>query len=216
MCKHRSKTPTHNTSHPPKQLVRKVERFSEPPTEETPPVCKHRSKTSMHNTSQPSRFHRHGVSLAEVTVATVIVGMMMVAALRTLGASTQAARLTAERSIGQLLAEDLMTEILNSEYSEPTETAVFGIESSESSTDRAAYDDVDDYDTWNASPPQTKDGADISDKSHWQREVAVRYLDDQDLTTQSASDQGVKEITVSVYVGERLIAKLTAIRTNRD
>jgi len=168
----------------------------------------------------PSRLslgtRRRGVSFAEVTVATVIVGMMIAAALRSLGGATQASRFTAQQAIGQLLADDLMSEIQDTGYSEPTETAVFGIEPSESSTARGAYDDVDDYDGWDASPPQMKDGTVMTDKANWRRAVAVRYVDDQSLTVQSATDQGVKEITVSVYDGTKLITQLIGIRTKAD
>lgn len=173
-------------------------------------------KTRALGASGTLQKRRHGVTFAEVTVATAIVGMLIVAALRTLGGATQASRYTAEHAIGLLLAGDLMSEIMNAEYAEPTETAVFGIEPSESSTVRAAYDDVDDYNGWDASPPQLKDGTVMSDKAGWRRTVSVRYLEDQNLGAETATDRGVKEITVTVNAGARQITELTAIRTDHD
>ncbi len=162
------------------------------------------------------RAHCRGTTFAELVVAILIVGMLVVAALKTLGGATQAARYTAEKTIAQGLAEELLTEILCTHYAEPDDPSVFGIEGSESSTSRSLYDDVDDYNGWSASPPQDKDGTVRTDKANWRRQVAVRYVDDHDLTADSATDQGVKEISVKVYSGTKLVTTLTSIRANCD
>ncbi len=82
----------------------------------------------------------------------VIVGVMVVAALTTLGGSSQSQRVRASRLLGPALAQQLMSEILQTRYQEPDEAPVLGRESGESAGSRAAYDDVDDYDWWAESP----------------------------------------------------------------
>ncbi len=165
--------------------------------------------------------HRHhargGLSLLEVTFATMIVGGLMVAALQTVGAATRSARTNANQAIGQLLAQDLLAEILDSRYIEPVELPiVFGPESTETSGTRTGFDDVDDYDGWVASPPQSKDGTPLSERTSWRREVVVRYVKRNDLSTPTAADDGLKEITVSVSFDNRLMAQRIAIRANVD
>ena len=57
-----------------------------------------------------------GFSLIEVTVSTLIVGLLLVVAMRSLGAALRAGRSTADRGVAALLAEDLMAEILQKNY----------------------------------------------------------------------------------------------------
>lgn len=160
---------------------------------------------------------RSGLSLLEVTFATMIVGGLMVAALQTVGGATRSSRANADQAIGQLLAQDLMAEILNTQYVESTESpAVFGPESTETGGTRASFDDVDDYDQWIASPPESKDGTPLANRSSWRREVVVRYVDRNDLSVATAADDGVKEITVSVFVNNRLASQRITIRTDVD
>ena len=154
---------------------------------------------SCHSRQQCYRFRRSGISLVEVSVSTLIVGLIVVGAMQCLATSTLSAQLSADRTLGMLLAEDLMEEILQMDYVEPDDTVEFGTESPEETTVRAAWDDVDDYDNWSASPPVDQDGHALED-STWQRSVTISHVDPDDLSsTQPATDDtGVKLITVTV------------------
>jgi type II secretory pathway pseudopilin PulG len=116
-------------------------------------------------------------TMVEALISTVIVAVMFVAALNTVGAS----RLTQHRaslvSRGRLLAESLMSEILRQDYQEPDEAPAFGRESGELATTRAAYDDVDDYHGWSASPPVAKDGVPLTNTTGWTRTAQVQWVD---------------------------------------
>ena len=155
-------------------------------------------------------------SMAEVLVSLLIVSGLVVVALNTVGDATVGRQKAADRGLGQLLAQDLISEILRQYYQEPDDTPIFGREASESATSRAAYDDVDDYHGWDASPPQQRDGTEIPDAAGWRRCVAVEYADPDDLTATVVSDLGVKRITVTVKNNDIVVASLLAVRIGLD
>ncbi len=144
----------------------------------------------------------------------LIVGLMLVAALNTVGASKLSQSRNAEQSIGPMLAQDLMAEILSQYYEEPVDAVGFGRESGESGGDRANWDDVDDYDSWSKSPPQNKDGTDIPDLAGWGREVNVCWASVFDLSKATGSSTGLKRIDVMVTHQGRVVAKLSTLRTS--
>lgn len=157
---------------------------------------------------------RHGISLVEVTVSTVIVGLIVVGAMQCLATSTLTAQLSADRTLGMLLAEDLMEEILQLDYSEPDDAVEFGTESPEEADLRTEWDDVDDYDDWVASPPVDRNGIALADAS-WQRSVTVSHVDPEDLTSVQldTDDMGVKVITVTVSRDGVTVAELVSLQT---
>lgn len=152
-------------------------------------------------------------SLAEVLVSVLLVGGLLVVALNTVGDATIARQKTSDRGRGQLLAQDLLAEILLQAYEDPVEVPTFGREPTESSVSRASYDDVDDYDGWDASPPQQKDGTAMADLVGWRRTAAVTYVTPDDLRALVGGDQGIKRIAVTVTHHDVEVALLTAIRT---
>jgi prepilin-type N-terminal cleavage/methylation domain-containing protein len=155
---------------------------------------------------------RAAFSLIEVVAATLIVGIVMVAALDTLGAYIRGKQRVAVHSRASLLAQDLMSEILDRHYDEPDDPPLFGREAAESASDRSLYDDVDDYNGWSSSPPEYKDGTPMAALGDWERRVSVQRIDADDLTTAVASDEGLLRITVEVIHEGDTIVSLTAIR----
>jgi len=164
----------------------------------------------------PARVTPRGFTLVEAVMSMLIVGLMLVAALNTVGASKIAQARNAEQSLGPMLAEDLMAEILSQNYQEPTDPVQFGREAGEPGGDRSTWDDVDDYDGWDSSPPevlQNKDGTAIPDLSGWGREVKVVFVDP-GLVNTSVSDIGLKRIQVTVTHMGRVVAELWGLRTS--
>ncbi len=155
-------------------------------------------------------------TIVEAVIATVIVAVMFVAALNTVGAS----RLTQHRasllSRGRLLAESLMSEILLQDYRDPDGTPVFGREPGELATTRTAYDDVDDYDGWSASPPIAKDGVPLANATGWTRTAQVQWVNPADPAQVEAADRGVKRITVTVSHNGVPQATLVALKTAHE
>lgn len=118
---------------------------------------------------------RLGLSLAEVVVASVLVGTVVVGALNMLGAAVQTKRARADLMVGAWLADQLLAEIKAQEYLEPDDPGLglIGRNGGESSSDRSNWDDVDDYAFYNVSPPQTKDNTVLNEYSDWTRIVDI-------------------------------------------
>jgi prepilin-type N-terminal cleavage/methylation domain-containing protein len=162
------------------------------------------------------RVSARGFSLVEVIVCIGIVGIMMVAALNTVAMAKQSQRIMGDRARGQLLAVDLMSEILTLPYEDPEDTDVsFGPGADESTTsDRSLFDDVDDYNGWSATPPQRKDGTTLTDLTGWQRSVSVSWINPNTLTQTKMLETGAKRVTVTVQRGPREVATLVAVCTS--
>jgi type II secretory pathway pseudopilin PulG len=143
-------------------------------------------------------LHRRGFTLVEATVSTFIVGVVLVAALRTVDGVALTRRTVARRCQGPALARQLMTEILGTYYQDPGGTGVFGPENGESGSNRTAFDDVDDYNGWSESPPQAIDGTWMADYPGWSRSVSVNWVDPNNPANTSSAESGLKRITVTV------------------
>lgn len=157
-----------------------------------------------------------GLTLVEVVASTMIVGMLAVATLNSLGAATRSADSIGNRAIAAGLADELLSEISQQPYSDPDGSAVFGTESGESSTPRSAFDDVDDYNSWTALPPQYRDGTTIPDRANWRQRVTITWVVPSNPGQTSATDQGAKRIRVQIEYNDQVLADESAIRTNTD
>ena len=95
--------------------------------------------------------------MVEVIISTMLVAVVLVGAMDCVGSVLRGRTATSESVRAMHLAQQLMVEIIGQSYEEPVDTPQFGRES-ESGGDRLEWDDVDDYDSWSSSPPETKDG----------------------------------------------------------
>ena len=157
-----------------------------------------------------------GLSLIEVVASTLIVGLMAVAALNSLGAATRSSNSIGNRAVALGLADELMSEILQTAYSDPNGSAVFGPEGAESAGPRSAFDDVDDYNGWSKSPPQYRDGSTMLDRTDWRHRVEVARVLTSDPTQTAGTDQGAKQIRVVVEYRNEVLAELVAVRTDTN
>jgi hypothetical protein len=110
----------------------------------------------------------------------------------------------------------LMSEIIQQPYSDPDGSNTFGRESGEAASPRSAFDDVDDYNTWNASPPQYRDGTVIPNRTNWRQRVEITRVVPTNPTQIASSDQGAKRVRVIIEYQGQVLADQTAIRTNTD
>jgi hypothetical protein len=138
----------------------------------------------------------------------------MLASLNAVGASFTAQRGIGDRARGQLLANDLMAEILAQAYEDPNETVTFGLEALELvGTNRSAYDDVDDYRNLTDSPPKLKDGTAMQGFTGWTRTSVVVRIDPNNLNTLALGESGAKKMTITVKHGTVVVATLVGIKT---
>ena len=130
-------------------------------------------------------------TLVEATISTVIVAVMLVAALQTVSSARLGEYKIGKQGQGLALALDLMAEIQQQTYEDPNGKAALGTEIGESTKDRRDFDDVDDYHNWSASPPEDAKGIDLPGLSGWERTVQVVWMDS-NLKTTSVTDKGIK------------------------
>jgi len=146
----------------------------------------------------------------------MIVGMMAVATLNALGAATKSSDTIGNRAIAAGLADELMSEIVQQPYSDPDGSNLFGRESGESASPRSAFDDLDDYNTWNVTPPQYRDGTTISNRTNWRQRVEITRVTPSNPTQTSNTEQGAKRIRVIIEYQNQVLADQSSIRTNTD
>jgi type II secretory pathway pseudopilin PulG len=166
---------------------------------------------------------RRGVTLVEATLSMIVVGVMLVAALKTLGAAARRHRVRNDREIALALAHELMSETLAVYYTDPEDAeagdpAGFGPEPDETTTpdNRAGFDDLDDYDGWVETPPRTRDGIPLAGLEGWSRTVLVAQIDPDELGANGASDAaldtGLRRITVLAGRPDGMQVRLEALR----
>ncbi|MHC4986401.1 MAG: type IV pilus modification PilV family protein [Planctomycetota bacterium] len=155
---------------------------------------------------------RKAFSMIELVIAVAVVGGLLAAALTTVGASRGSQFKIARRRQAHLLGEALLAEIAQQPY-EDAEARALGTEVGEAGATRANFDDVDDYDGWTDGPPQLPDGTQLTQFADYARRVTVVYVSPMKLTQVSASDTGVKRITVAVDFQGSEVASLVAHRT---
>lgn len=141
---------------------------------------------------------RHGLSLVEVAVSTVLVGFMLVATLDGVGAVFRTRGELRQRHFTYTLAQDLMSEILQSCYEDPGGSPAFGLEAGEIDTSRTTWDDLDDYDNLMESRPKTRAGTPIPNTGGWEREVQIDPVEIASPDTVALGDTGLRRITVTV------------------
>lgn len=157
--------------------------------------------------------HRRGFSLVEVVICTLLVAVVLVGAMKLLGAAVSGRTKTADMARAQQMAQELMTEILNTAYVDSTLPA-FGPELLEALGTRVNFDDVDDYHGWNASPPQDRAGAALANSTGWRHTVAVELVTAADPSATTNSDEGLKRVTVTISKGALVAARLVALRSD--
>ncbi len=147
-----------------------------------------------------SALHRRcGYSYVEVVLSAVIISVLLVSALRlstNLGRSQQAG--TIKQLCGRLVI-DMLEEIKQQDYKDPAGAPdTLARETGELTDDRTNYNDVDDYHGWSASPPEDRLDNPLPHFSGVTRSVTIRFVSSADFAATSASDEGYKEVTVTV------------------
>ncbi|MFQ5492213.1 MAG: hypothetical protein ACE5GE_15975 [Phycisphaerae bacterium] len=155
---------------------------------------------------------RRGIALTEAVVSMLVVSVMVLAALNTVGASRVGQYIATDRVRGDLLARELMAEILQQAYEEPVDPVLFGREN-ESGGNRSQYDDVDDYESRSFAPPEYKDGTAMTGLDTWERRADVIWVSPADLDTAVFIETGIKRVTVEVLHNGVPVAKLVALAT---
>jgi MSHA pilin protein MshD len=156
---------------------------------------------------------RRGFTLIEAATASVVVGLLAGATLTAVTSATRAAALTGDRARARQLAGDLMAEVCAQAYMESGSTTLGPDAGEVNGASRAAFDDVDDYNGLSESPPKDRTGKDLAGWSGWMRTTTVQWVSPVDCSTVKAAESSAKLITVKVSKGNRVLAKVTAVRS---
>lgn len=169
--------------------------------------------------SQPCALARHhsrrmtrmrGLTLAEAMISLVLVSGVLASSLSAMGAAGTMRRSTEERHRARHLAQEMLSEVLDQAYEEPSPLMrTFGPEPLESLLfDRSLFDDVDDYDNTFTAPPRTRAGVLIPGYSDWVVMFDVAWVAPEALNTPVGSETHLKRIEVSVYKNSRKLVVL--------
>ncbi len=152
----------------------------------------------------------------EVAVSTLLVGLLLVGALRSVGSVWRTWQEAAARTQRMNLAREMMAEVLDQPYYDPDGVDVaFGLDSGESSANRSTFDDSDDFDGWTASPPEDRTGTDHPNLTGWTRSVVVDHVsaaDPNTVVSDVAGEQGVRRVSVTVTDPTGRSTTLVAVR----
>lgn len=155
-----------------------------------------------------------GFTLVEALMAVVIVSGVLVAAVGTFGAIGRGRQAQVDRVAAAHLASRLMSEIEQCYYMEPgsSASATLGPEAGESARD--AFDDVDDYSGYTASPPKLRNGTALTGYTNWTHAVTVDRASVNDPSATSATETGLKRIRVTVTSPSGSKYVLDAVRSS--
>lgn len=157
--------------------------------------------------------HKRAFTMVETVFAILLVGGALTISLNATASMHATQKKESDRIRGQLLAINLLTEIMAQPYQEKSGAPAFGLETGEAGSTRMLFDDVDDYMAYSESEPTMKDGAAISGCSGWKRMVTITRANPANLNAIALSDTGVKRITVTIKVATRTIASVGAIKS---
>jgi hypothetical protein len=146
-------------------------------------------------------------------MAAVIVGVLIVAALESVGMVYRTRRIMSGRLTGPGLARALMAEIMSMPYDDPDGAGILGIDLSELLSNRATFDDVDDYNGYNAANSENKQGGALNGYTGWGQAAAVAWVTVADPTVTSGAETGLKRITVTITSPTGAQTQLIAYRS---
>ena len=159
---------------------------------------------------------RRGLTMVEVTISLIILGVAITAGVRTLGSFATSSKAWAERSVAMELANALMSEITTLPFADPDGGNVIGCDPGETAADRTTFDDIDDYHGWEASPPQDASGTALTAYSGFRQQVAVAYDDALGEPLAVDFEAGTfKKITVTISKDNKVLARLVPVRARQ-
>ena len=145
-------------------------------------------------------------------MAVLIVSGVLVASLGTFGAIGRARQVQVERAEAFALADRVMAEVLQCPFQDASGATTLGPDAGELS--RPAFDDVDDYDNWQASPPVGRDGVALAGYGGWKVKVKVRHVLPADPNTNGSVVTGLKRISVIVSTPGGKEHEMAALRSD--
>jgi prepilin-type N-terminal cleavage/methylation domain-containing protein len=152
-------------------------------------------EASRGRTDSPGRC---GVTLIEVMISIVLVSTVLLVSLTASSRLLHNEHLQDAANDGAQLAAQLLDEVSSMDFRDRNDP-VFGLEADETATDRTGFDDVDDYDGYECTPPTYRDGTSIEGYEGWSCRVTITPAD--------PSTEGI----TTVAAGERSPLRIIAV-----
>lgn len=154
---------------------------------------------------------RSGLSIIEIAMSAAILGGVGLMTLQGIASMSKGHLNMVEAARADLLARELMDEILSQNFEDSiVDSAVT------TTSNRSSFDSIDDYDGWNvdgAQSAQLKDGTLLDVGNGWTRRVSIRNLSPTDISQVQSNALGVKQIRVVVLRFGKKLNTLTRVRT---
>lgn len=163
----------------------------------------------------PSQSTRQGLSMLETTLATVLVSLTLVASLNSLAFVLTTTGRDAQTLQASQIAQTVLAEIASRPFLDPTNTSTsIGLDAGETS-DRATWDDCDDYHNWSTSTIDDRYGQVLPGASGWGLQVQVHYCDPSNPVIKAGSSSGFKCIELVLVSPSARQFKYYALRAER-
>lgn len=159
---------------------------------------------------------QRGISLVESVISMLLVTMVIGSTLATVGPVVEGST-HAERAMhAARLGDELLSEILSTNYEDPDdETKAIGTDPGETYGDRAAYDDVDDYAGYLASPAVGRDGTKRAGSAGFTQYADVDWIDPLTLKTSSV-ETGLKSVRIVIYYDSTILYRAWSVVSEDD
>jgi prepilin-type N-terminal cleavage/methylation domain-containing protein len=149
--------------------------------------------------AQRLKRRRRGFTLMETALATIIVGVGVMAIVELLAKGTQANNSSNDMTTAINLVKNVHEFGLKLAFTDPNTPTNWGIDAGENVNDPTTYNDVNDMDGRTFSPPIDARGRPIDSLSGWSQQVVVHSVDPNSLTTDVPNGTApAVRITVSV------------------
>jgi MSHA pilin protein MshD len=149
-------------------------------------------------------------TLIELLITIVLAGMILLALIMGFHESLKSMETQKDILSANLLCEDLMNEIRSKKFVDPVATNSFGRETGE--TNRSQFNDVDDYDDWPETPPQTVEGSSLPNCVGFTRRVSVVNVSNvSDWAAPTTNSTDFKRITVVVSNAQMSVSNVSVV-----
>lgn len=175
------------------------------------------------------KMTKHGFAMVEIVLATAIVGGLAAAAMSlaasSAGQKARAANLARGHMLCRSLAEEIATRPVIDWNSGGLDIDIsdgaFALKADPTATratkgmgTRSSFATIDEYRGYSESPPADENGSVIAGYTGWTRRVEVEVVRLGDPDTVQASETGLRKVTVSVQLGDEVIAQTSFLRSS--
>ncbi len=154
-------------------------------------------------------MNRRAFSMVEVAISSLVLGLMMASALNATGLSARIRGGQTAKSRALLICTELMSEM----RAAPIPDNPSLLAGSSTPGGRNGFEDLLDYAGYTASPPVDSSGAVVPGAEGWRVNVAMSWVNPENLDEASVANSGVLRIQTTVRRGDLVLAQLKTVRT---